>query len=42
MQMYKQILAHTSLQLYMLLQGLWMLRVRQHIKVTVWNHRGDI
>lgn len=29
---------HTSLKLEMVLQGLWMLGVRQHIQVTVWIH----
>lgn len=30
----KTILVHTSLKLDMVLQGLWVLRVRQHIKVA--------
>lgn len=34
MQTYQQILVHTSLELDMVLQGLWVLRVRQHIKVA--------
>lgn len=38
----KQILVHTSLKLDMVLQGLWVLRVRQHIKVAVWIHTGNL
>lgn len=38
----KQILVHTSLKLDMVLQGLWVLRVRQHIKVAVWMHTGNL
>lgn len=38
----KQILVHTSLKLDMVLQGLWVLRVRQHIKVAVWIQTGNL
>lgn len=31
----------TSLKLDMVLQGLWVLRVRQHIQITVWIHTGN-
>lgn len=42
MQTYQQNLVHTSLKLDMVLQDLWVLRVRQHIKVTVWIHTGNL
>ena len=42
MQTCQQNLVHTSLKLDMVLQDLWVLRVRQHIKVTVWIHTGNL